>query len=446
MPSNNQIKIIYMGGYRGIMNLGDHAMALNMIERLRARVRNIQITILVNDFKNPLNNGHFCYSYTFFRGMGKFRKILNAFYIGKLIDEFLQLLKCFYIVINGWLYNHVRIFLPMSKETSSTIVELSQSDLIWFGGGGHINDIATISGVYGTTVLCILAIIFNKEVIMTGQGLGPLEKKINKKLLSLVLPRVKFIALRDYSESKNILKKLGVPESKIILVGDDAASLRTTTEDRISKIFDKEDIKLQSLTFGVQFRKTNYTKPYEEKEIRIIAKILDYLVETFDARILFIPTNYEKSVDDRDAEFNIFKNMNNKKDANFIVNEYDPFEIKSIIGKMNFFLGFSYHPLVFALTQAVPSICFYNNEYYFMKNKGLFDWFSLGEFAINLNSFSFESFEGIVNKLFSESENIRGRLNKGTNEMVLRLENLLDRIQGILTREKIKKIDYSDRK
>jgi polysaccharide pyruvyl transferase WcaK-like protein len=447
MHTNNHFKVVYIGGFRGENNLGDSAMALNMIERLSEKVTNMKILILLNNFNNQLKIRNASYLYSFFQHNAKFMDTIDSIWLGKTFKNFCQLIKCIYILLNGLFYKYFNFFLPIKSTIRDNLIALSECDLLWFGGGGVINDIATISGVYNTALLCLLAEIFRKKIIMTGQGFGPLRNFFNIKILSFVLPKIEFIAVRDYSYSKNLLLNLGVPESNIILTGDDAASLKTISDEEIKKILISEKISNVKPMIGVNFRPSNFIREYKDKEraafaqkeeIDKFAKLLDYISEVFSANIIFIPTVYRDLLDDRESVFKVYLKMKYKENASFLTNEYNPFEIKSIIGKMDYFLGFSYHSLLFALTQNVPAIGFYNNDYYSLKHKGLFEWFGLPEHAKYFRNSDLDGLKAAIKNMILNHDLIQEKLKYGAIEMKSRLESLIVRMQDTIPNKEFK--------
>ncbi len=72
-------------------------------------------------------------------------------------------------------------------------------------------------------------------------GIGPINKRINRFLTRKVLNKVDFITLRD-EDSKIFLRDLRVENDNIYVTADPVFTLEPTKEETILKIFQKEGI------------------------------------------------------------------------------------------------------------------------------------------------------------------------------------------------------------
>ena len=80
--------------------------------------------------------------------------------------------------------------------------EISGADLVISGGGGlprcheqQINSILPVYSIYGEKL--------NKKVMFYANGVGPVYRDMNKRMIKLVGNKVDFITVRDEKSSNN---------------------------------------------------------------------------------------------------------------------------------------------------------------------------------------------------------------------------------------------------
>jgi len=79
----------------------------------------------------------------------------------------------------------------------SVAVAIFHTDLFVFGGGGLLQDLTSTWSIYYYLGLILLAKLFFKKVFLISQGVGPIRKKINRKVTGIVLGLVDGITARD---------------------------------------------------------------------------------------------------------------------------------------------------------------------------------------------------------------------------------------------------------
>ncbi len=109
------------------------------------------------------------------------------------------------------------------------------------GGGSLLQDITSTRSLLYYISLMKLAKLFNKPVMVYANGIGPINKRINRFLTRKVLNKVDFITLRD-EDSKIFLRDLRVENDNIYVTADPVFTLEPTKEETILKIFQKEGI------------------------------------------------------------------------------------------------------------------------------------------------------------------------------------------------------------
>lgn len=150
---------VVISGYYGFDNLGDEAILKSIIIALKEADKNIEITVLSN---NPT----------------KTEKNYNV------------------KSVNRWNINKI-------------YKEIISSDGLISGGGSLLQDVTSSRNILYYTFIMGLAKILKKPVFIYAQGIGPIHKNINKKIVKYFLNNVQYISLRD-EESFNLVKNIGV--------------------------------------------------------------------------------------------------------------------------------------------------------------------------------------------------------------------------------------------
>lgn len=153
---------VVISGYYGFENIGDEAILKSIIIALKEEFEEIEITVLSN---NPIET--------------KKSHNVNS--------------------INRW--NFLKIY-----------KELRHSSGLISGGGSLLQDVTSSRSIAYYTLIIGMAKIVNKPVFVYAQGVGPINKAINRKITKYFLNKVEYISLRD-RESSNLIKSIGVNKS-----------------------------------------------------------------------------------------------------------------------------------------------------------------------------------------------------------------------------------------
>lgn len=94
------------------------------------------------------------------------------------------------------------------------IQPIINSDVLISGGGSLLQDITSLKSLLYYLSIIMLALVFNKKVVIFAQGFTPFRTKIGKFLTGFVLKRCEKIYVRD-NKSHFLLKDLGI-DSNIV--------------------------------------------------------------------------------------------------------------------------------------------------------------------------------------------------------------------------------------
>lgn len=227
--------------------------------------------------------------------------------------------------------------------------ELRKLDLFVLGGGGILYD-EVIEGF-------LRDVIWAKEldvpVMIHAISAGPIKTPEAKQLVNRVLNEVDKITVRE-GEAKRILHDLGVKQ-EIEITGDPALLLKpqTFTKDMLKK----EGINPDNPLVGFSVREPGPAAPDLgiEQYHAMLANAADYMVERFDAQVLFVPMEGGENKDPQHSHAVIAK-MANTKRANVLKGEYGSGEVLGLMKHMSFAVGMRLHFLIFAGIQKIPFV------------------------------------------------------------------------------------------
>ncbi|HHZ00659.1 MAG TPA: polysaccharide pyruvyl transferase CsaB [Tissierellia bacterium] len=223
---------------------------------------------------------------------------------------------------------------------------IGKCDLFISGGGSLLQDVTSTRSILYYLALMMMALIFRKPVMVYANGIGPINKKMNRILTRVILNRVDYITLRD-EDSKAFLHQLGVTNENIIVTADPVFTLEGSESSRIDDIFAKEGIPTDKPLVGISIRKWGK----EERLIENLSKAIEYMVSKYSVNVVLIPMHYPE---DLITSQQLLERIN--KGCYIISNRYGVEDIIGIIRKTEFIIAMRLHSLIYAAVQNIPMI------------------------------------------------------------------------------------------
>ncbi|AGB42101.1 polysaccharide pyruvyl transferase CsaB [Halobacteroides halobius DSM 5150] len=282
---------IILSGYYGFNNAGDEAILAALITGLQDRIDDVELTVLSS---NP--------TWT--------KEVHQVKAIGR--------------------YN--------IKKLSSYF---RSADLLISGGGSLLQDVTGYKTIPYYLGVMKLAQLFKTPVFCCGQGIGPLNNPLNRKLVKQVLNSVAAITVRDRASQK-LLQEIGVKQ-EVKLTSDPVFLLRPAKTDRVNQILKQEEIEINKPTIGVAPRAWG-----DNSYLKELAKLLDLLKDKLQAQILFLPLDYP---DDREVSLQVREMMS--EEAMVIRANYTPQEVLALTERVDLMVGVRLHSLIFATVMGV---------------------------------------------------------------------------------------------
>lgn len=335
-------------------NKGEAAILLGFIESLKlAKLDKIKIRMLSFDIKNNKfkNQGIELISYV--------ENIDKKSKFSVLVSGFVFFIE-FFLVSFFYIFLKKKVLKIFKKKIWKIYLD---SNVFICGHDGLIEGMENSENKFNKKItylftflqILILKLFLKKKVCILGASIGPYNPKLLEILAKISLKKVDLITVRD-KNSFDYLKSLGI--SKNIFKCADFAFLMKNSNKIDKKI---RNFKAKSLLIGLTVSKGfhvflgNNDHSYD-KYIRLKAKIIDYLVSKYKAKIVFLPHGIKKGKDDRIVAHDIFDNIKGKSSFLVLEKDYRPEDLKSITSMCDIFIGERTHSNIAALSSNIPSL------------------------------------------------------------------------------------------
>jgi len=247
---------------------------------------------------------------------------------------------------------------------------LQNADLLLICGSGGFYD-GCQSWNLDTLDLVDVALQRKIPVAMLGLGFGPLSDPVVLNRAAEVLPQVNLITLRGNRGSLDILRSLGVPESKLETTGDE--SLELAYESRSDELG-------KGLGINLRFSGSAST---DDDDIETIRPVLHDFARHQGVSLVPLPiAMHPYSRDDLTIK-QLLVGFDEQSDGGNTLNS--PFEVIKQAALCRVVVTGAYHAAVFALAQGIPVIGLAKSAYFASKFLGLEDQFGEGCQTILLN-------------------------------------------------------------
>ncbi|WP_096202408.1 polysaccharide pyruvyl transferase CsaB [Bacillus sp. FJAT-45350] len=281
---------VVLSGYYGFHNVGDDAILLSIISALKEEDPNIEITVLSNDPEDT-------------------KKVygVNA--------------------VNRW----------KLKEVLNVI---RSSDGLISGGGSLLQDKTGMKSVIYYSGVMMIAKLVGKPFFIYAQGIGPVDKTSNQRIVKSIISKAKKVTIRD-EESKELLENIRV-KNEITLVPDPVLGLEASAFESPWL----NSIEITKPIVAVSVRDWPSEVNYKER----IAQSLDETARK-GYEIVFLPMHGEH---DEVSSKEVLAMMKEK----VIIAPHDASieEKVAIIGKSHLLVGMRLHALIFAAVTRTPFV------------------------------------------------------------------------------------------
>ena len=248
--------------------------------------------------------------------------------------------------------------------------ELRTADLLVSGGGSILQDVTSSRSLWYYLGVIRLAQSLGTPVMLYANGLGPINRPVNRWLARRVLDRVALITVRGAS-SKKFLEELGVRRPRVVVTADSAFSLAPAPPERVAAIWAAEGLPAKgprdtAAPSGLQREQAQgrvrtpetafigvSVRPWPGSEglEQAVARAVDYVTQKLGYIPVFLPVH-------RDLDLPVVERIRAAMTApsHVIQGSYSAEETVGLFGRFRWVLSLRLHPLIFAAVAGVPGL------------------------------------------------------------------------------------------
>lgn len=432
---SSQPSFMVVAGDEGNANAGDQAMFLGLVHHVRAHWPEAHITSLSRhpDRVLPTDGVDRCYDWNdYLTERNRLTRLIETHLTnGTMIvlgGKALMLLASARLMKLG-----IKPFI-VGKSARRLLELVEKSDLVLSCGGGYLNSIWRYESLWPSCIVYRIGAALGRPVCLTGQGIGPISYRMDRRALKWGLKYVKHIGLRDSGDGSDLLRSVGIPNARLTETGDDAVELPVCSDDELRRVCHVEGIPTDKPLIAAQFRPTSHTGSFG-KEYGILASALDAVIERYGFHVVFVPIAHDESCDDRMAAFGVSMRMRHRAATSIVTGYYRPEVTKALIGLGRVSFGASYHFGIFSLTQGVPMFGFYANEYYRLKFRGMYGHFGSPDWCFPFETVDPEAVAERIGAVIDDLPRIKADLLRHTDEMAARVNSSYAQVAQYLKAE-----------
>lgn len=389
-----------------LQNIGDMAMLLVAIERLRALSPDATIQVLTDV---PAALEEWCPTASPFPARGR-HLWLEGDRLRAGLRKVLPLRSADAVrrSIPGPVADVVDRFLGAGDQARlqkrQFVRAVQECDLLIVPGMGGITD-AFPDYAIGVLETMELALQYGRPVAMVGQGIGPLDDPQLRARAASVLPRIDLIALRERRAGEPLLLALGVEPQRTIVTGDDALQVGY-------------DLRCDALGsgLGVNLRLADYAG-IDAESARSVGEVLRDKAAEEAAPLIPIPI----SLVDGEADLETLRTMlpNALPEVEAATALCSPADIVRQVQRCRVVVTGSYHAGVFALGAGIPVVAIVGSRYYEDKFRGLSDMFGVGCEVVMLRDKDFSAALRVsISRLWTEADELRPHIYRAAKAQI----------------------------
>ena len=248
----------------------------------------------------------------------------------------------------GWIsraISYIQAPIPIRKQTTD-IKAVKDCDALLLGGGSLLQDRTSTRSILYYLSMIHCAKRMGKRVVLYANGIGPVEKRRNRKRVKRAIDRVDLVTLRDRASAEE-LREMGVTNPNIHVTADPVFCLDPASDEASISLLEQAGLEADSRFVAVSVRKWPGSANFSEE----MAAFCDDLRRTYNMEVLFLLMQPEK---DREAAQQVRDAM---EEPSYILDvPCSALELMGVLGKAKLCLAMRLHALIFAARMAVPAL------------------------------------------------------------------------------------------
>lgn len=307
----------------------------------------------------------------------------------------------------------------LDRKSPRVLEAVRQADLVVSSGGGFIND---VFWWHGAGVLSVLAMAqrLGKPTAMFGQGIGPLTHPVLTRLVTLTMPRLLVIGLREGLGSVPFLTARRVEQERIGVTGDDALFLATMTKRPRT-----------GNAIGLNVRVAPYSGIGKSIASRAVA-ITSESARRRDVPTVVLPVSRYKPQSDLETIQTCAGERRHNVARYDFANIHTPEELADRAARCRVVVTGSYHAAVFGLAAGVPAVCVTNSRYYDLKFEGLAAQFPGGCQIVHPGPLLRRELSDAIDRAWETSETSRDHIHLAALTQVRDADQIYTRFKSLV--------------
>lgn len=344
-------------------NAGDAALLSILIEDLRAVCPDVEIVVLTMDRTDPDEQFEGCPVHPSF--------MFHA--LGRFSSRPLKFAHACWVIAVTLLSALTGRRWHLGPALSGVMHSYRTADLVVGVGGGYLRGKPGVASTMELALLLhplLLTRLLAKPAVLYTQSIGPFGNRLQAAVASRVLRSVDLIIARE-DRTVSTMTELGV-SANVVRSVDGAFGFTTDAEVDLRKLI---GVSGDRRVVGVTVREWLPADGQDRYE-GAVAQLCDWLIERYDAAVVFIPqvTNEYHGDDDRVPARRVAARMRRRPIV--LEDRYDHRTVKALYGGLDVLVGTRFHSVIFALTAGVPALAI---EYEYkttgiMRDLGLERW------------------------------------------------------------------------
>ena len=259
----------------------------------------------------------------------------------------------------------------------------------------------------------------NIPAVLLGQGFGPLSSPSVLKRAAKILPLARFITLRGGRGSLDLLRSLGISESKVQTTGDEALEL--AYESRASDPG-------KALGINIRFLASAWT---DQNDLESIRPVLHEFARRHNVPLIPLPIAIHLGTRDDLAIKQLLSGFDDQSDGGAGLDS--PFKVIKQVGLCRVIVTGAYHAAVFALGQGIPVIALAKSEYFSRKLLGLEDQFGEGCQTLLLNEPDLpRRLQSAIEKAWQNADKMREPIHRVTLRQIELSRRSYGKLRGLV--------------
>jgi polysaccharide pyruvyl transferase WcaK-like protein len=288
-------------------------------------------------------------------------------------------------------------------------------------GGDSFSDIYGYGRLFYMAMPLILVLLLGKDLLLLPQTLGPFKSVIARRVARFIMSRAKIVYSRDPDGVRQAETLLGPASRGQIRFSHDVGFVLEPVAPKdtaVDKLFERAP---GMPLVGVNVSGLLYIGGYSKKNMfglrvdypHFVDELIRFLIEDCQVVVLLVPHVYGEvhgSESDTVASRQVYLKLQGRygPQLRFIQARYSEGEVKSLIGRCNFFIGSRMHACIAAVSQGVPAVPIaYSNKFV-----GVMQTINIAALVADARTMSEEEILRLIGRAFKERDSIRQSLEK----------------------------------